>query len=113
MADYTPGPWIVLGAPGKLLCVTDGDSRYVVDRFELGGRPAGEHLANAYLISAAPDLLDEVVRFHANLEADVDDMACNAGNWDGGSSESCEHCQAIMYRDRLAALIVKATGGPP
>jgi hypothetical protein len=54
---HTPGPWVVKGMPGQTLCVTDKDSAYVVDRFKLGGRPVGEHTANAHLIAAAPDLL--------------------------------------------------------
>jgi hypothetical protein len=55
-ARFTPSPWLAKGTPGGLLCVTDGDSRYVVDRFLLGARPPSEHEANALLISAAPDL---------------------------------------------------------
>ena len=57
LVPFTPGPWVVKGVSGRTLCVTDKDSRYVVDRFELGGRSPGEHLANAHLIAAAPALL--------------------------------------------------------
>lgn len=54
---HTPGPWVVKGEPSDLLCVVDHDSRYIVDRFKLGGRGIEEHLANARLIAAAPELL--------------------------------------------------------
>lgn len=55
--EHTPGPWVAKGIGGPNLCVTDGDSRYVVDRFVLGSRATEEHEANARLIAAAPDLL--------------------------------------------------------
>jgi hypothetical protein len=57
MAEYTQGPWVVKGEVGKMLCVTDHDAAYIVDRFLLGGRSPEEHLANARLIAVAPDLL--------------------------------------------------------
>ena len=77
------------------------------------GYVPGQNEANARLIAAAPDLLAEVERAHEGVSAQIDDMRCDAGNWDGGSSDSCDHCHAIRYRDRLAALISKATGGGP
>jgi hypothetical protein len=55
---HTPGPWTVKGEVGKTLCVTDGDSAYIVDRFHLPGfRMMAEHEANARLIAASPDML--------------------------------------------------------
>ncbi len=56
MANHTPGPWIVKGTH-NLLCVTNKDSQYIVDRFILGNRSHEEHFANARLIAAAPLLL--------------------------------------------------------
>jgi hypothetical protein len=57
MIKHTPKPWIIRGKP-NLLCVVDKDSDYIVDRFVLGDRPYEEHLANARLIAAAPELLE-------------------------------------------------------
>jgi D-serine deaminase-like pyridoxal phosphate-dependent protein len=55
---YTPGPWIVRGTGGALLCVVNNEGAYIVDRFLLPHfMPDSERLANARLISAAPDLL--------------------------------------------------------
>jgi hypothetical protein len=58
---HTPAPWMVRGEP-DLVCVTDSSSAYIVDRFILGDRPKDEHLANAYLIAAAPWLLAALKR---------------------------------------------------
>jgi len=52
MSKHTPTPWVVKGE-GDLLCVTDADSAYVVDRFRCGVRTPEEHLANAHLIVRA------------------------------------------------------------
>ncbi len=58
MTKHTPGPWVVRGQGTPLLCVTDHDSAYIVDRFTLPSfRPDEEREANARLIAAAPDLL--------------------------------------------------------
>jgi hypothetical protein len=35
---------------------------------------------------------------------------CDAGNWDGGSADTCEHCQTRRDLARLNALIAKTTG---
>ncbi len=57
MTEHTPGPWTVRGEP-DLLCVTDTDGRYIVDRFWLGKWPEWQNVANARLIAGAPDLLE-------------------------------------------------------
>lgn len=77
------------------------------------GYVPGENEANARLIASAPALLEEVERLYEDILAQVDDMVCDAGDHDGGSADSCEHCRAVADRDRIKALIIKATGGPP
>ena len=78
MSEHTRGPWIVKGEP-NLLCVTDRDSAYIVDRFVLGDRPYEEHLANAKLIAAAPTQhaalaeVEDLLGFHEGSEERASD----------------------------------------
>jgi hypothetical protein len=76
MGDATPRPWGVRGEPGKTLCITDGDSRYVVDRFgPPGSRPPGEHAANAALIVRAVNSHDAMVELAREVAKEYEDAA--------------------------------------
>lgn len=109
-ARHTDSPWeLEEDEYGDWVIGPDGES---IAQMSLDIMDEETVKANARLIVAAPELLEEVQRMHDRVEADVDDMTCDAGNPDGGSPEACEHCQGSRYRDRLAALIAKATGQP-
>jgi hypothetical protein len=99
----TPGPWEIVKF-GNHVEVQQADPDGVcIAQFV-------PHEADARLIAAAPELLDEVITAALKAEFDLDGMTCDAGNWDGGSTDTCEHCQTRRYLARLNALIAKATG---
>lgn len=66
---YTPGPWIFI-APDFI--GTDEEDyqtiAYVDDHRNRKQRSASEHIANAYLISAAPKLLEALQLAEATIE---------------------------------------------
>ncbi len=80
-------------------------------------------IALAHLFAAAPEML-AILRETADLleihrftfEDEADDMGCDAGNPDGGSTSNCKHCQlkrAIEEIDqilgRVSMVIAAAT----
>lgn len=40
-----------------------------------------------------------------NYQDTAEGMGCNAGNWDGGSSESCDHCHLLRSAAMLDAVL--------
>ena len=59
-----------------------------------------------------PELQRDVRRLRAAVESSadlvstwLDGMACDAGNPDGGSAASCEHCQLRDFLDQLHAVL--------
>lgn len=94
---YTPGPWFV-GQGGHHICAGNphGDWQAVADSRPLlsaGFRPTAEQMANGFLISAAPELLEAVERARRH--------AMNIGITDGS------------YLAQLDAAIAKARGTLP
>jgi hypothetical protein len=41
------------------------------------------------------------------LHDEVRNMTCDAGNFDGGSTASCDHCQKIAWANRIEALLTR------
>lgn len=74
--------------------------------------PEEEIEANVRLIAAAPDMLAELLAIHEQAVADLDDMACDRGNHDGGGIYPCDHCGQAAFAKRLDVLIAKAVGLP-
>lgn len=48
---------------------------------------------------------DALLYIAENLEIEAEDMGCDAGNPDGGSCETCEHCQKLQGARYLRRLI--------
>ena len=53
------------------------------------------------------DLFRIAESYQDRLESDLDGMGCDAGNFDGGSASSCEHCQLKAELDRVRAALDK------
>ena len=102
MSKHTPGPWILFQdqsvrhyagiEAGKLSIVSIGypDELNPIDDSGVHGNTEDEALANAYLIAAAPDLLEAL----ENLENDDNSIPSHA--W-----------------DMVQSAIAKAKGGQP
>ncbi len=88
MKTYTPGPW----KQGKSVVENVSAGSALVCRTFSRGRFSDEHIANARLIAAAPDLL-EVVK----------ELQESAGYWS-------EYDVPLGIVDRINAVISKATG---
>lgn len=58
------------------------------------------------VLQEAVNLL-EIHRF--TFEGEADNLCCNSGNWDGGSTESCEHCQLIQDIEEIDQVLNKAS----
>lgn len=57
-SDHTPGPWeAILWSEGRWIIKADARNVFICTREEFPSKPA-ESDANAYLIAAAPDLLE-------------------------------------------------------
>jgi hypothetical protein len=41
----------------------------------------------------------------SHYQAQADDMDCSAGNWDGGSSATCEHCALLGTVEHLTRVL--------
>ncbi len=58
---------------------------------------------------ARPELINELINELSTvadwLETLISEMTCDAGNFDGGSAASCEHCQLTVWAKRLEALL--------
>lgn len=65
---------------------------------------------DAYVIHMAPALLVQCRHYEELLTILIDETDCYAGNPDGGSSASCEHCQYYQAREEIRKVIAKATG---
>ena len=89
--------WWVGKRPGVAVALVDGSA---------DGRAEAE--ANARLIAAAPDMYEELHRVSDYLTEITADMSCEAGNFDGGSAWTCEHCQMKEWLNRVDALLLKA-----
>lgn len=61
---------------------------------------------DARLVESAPAMLDELRRVVEYLDTTIaDQLACDAGNFDGGSAANCEHCRMIGWLNRIDSLI--------
>lgn len=102
---HTPGPWKIdfghpRGQPGGISATNDGR---IVTRFGTFARPSTpEALANAALISAAPDMLDAL--WEAKGLADMAEMQ------DGPGEPSPDQAILIALRSKIDAAIAKAVG---
>lgn len=72
-------------------------------------------LALARLFAAAPDLLTalqetmNLLEFHRVVfKVEMDNMGCDAGNPDGGSTENCDHCQLKRSVGEINRILDKA-----
>ena len=112
--QFTPGPWgsrealqngkrfpVIIDADGKRIARLGGNS---------GSGPFANAEANARLIAAAPEMLAELKRDEEALRFEGDELGCDAGNFDGGKTEYCMHCQYHRWADRIAGVIAKAEG---
>ncbi len=65
--------------------------------------------ALAGMVTALCDRLnaleDAAERAAEQFEALADETGCDAGNWDGGSVATCEHCQLLACADALRAAL--------
>lgn len=104
-AVHTPGPWRKCGgytphyigiAAGRTLIVESFSEQLDMDTQN----------ANARLVAAAPELLAEVALALSDLEANIADGRCRYYHRPGCVNEPCPMC---AHRDRLKALIAKAT----
>lgn len=110
---HTPGPWNVCERwpyqPDGLHINWDRlQTMWIV-----GVRPgvataAAETEDDARLIAAAPEMFKELHTVSDWLMTVASDMDCNASNPDGGSVESCDHCQWLKSLNRIDALLLKA-----
>lgn len=66
--------------------------------------------ANARLMAAAPEMFDELHHVADWLHGEIQEMTCDAGNFDGGSVANCEHCQMIGWINRIDAILARAGG---
>lgn len=96
----TPGPWQLMRFDGGASWGVTAEDRFIASMH--GG--ANGH-GNAVLIATAPDMLEELRLTSTALGEMADDMGCDAGNPDGGSSQTCEHCQMARWVGRIDALI--------
>jgi hypothetical protein len=64
MSAHTPGPWEAIQGENHSSVIANGDGHYVIcsTREPIEGARAREHLANARLIAAAPELLEVLER---------------------------------------------------
>lgn len=109
--SHTPGPWS-LSDKGLGVWSTNqplGDNK-VIANCDAVSRVKSENLANARLIAAAPELLEVAQMYELQLTIWIDEIGCSAGNFDGGSFETCEHCQYLREREVIRAAIAKARG---
>jgi hypothetical protein len=98
MTKHTPGPWRLethsRSANGSDLIVTDGAGAYTVAGccyLDTGVKSAEEAAANARLIAAAPDLLDQLKGMAAQHR-------CGCGH------PACKRCADDRENDRVIAL---------
>ena len=63
---------------------------------------------DAKLITAAPAMRDMLLGWLSVLQTELDDMTCDAGNFDGGSPDNCEHCAAISHSFQIIQLLRRA-----
>ena len=114
-AKHTPGPWIahqVLLGYGVPFTPVVGKTLLAKVYSEAFGDYAQSE-ANARLIAAAPDLLEELLICRAELGMLINDLRANATLPDGSfaSDEDEVACQFDESRlARIDALIAKATG---
>jgi hypothetical protein len=113
-AKHTPGPWNIgmrSGANSNLIYAYNGAEQHDDDSIcsvygmyqhtEIENQKEGVGLANARLIAAAPELLDELKAVEAHLHAYVE-----AIEWGGGAaSKSAERLASVRKA------IAKAEGG--
>jgi hypothetical protein len=123
MSEHTPGPWRVLNhASGHVgfIAVVAGERTHICDVFPYGTRAStaglDEHLANARLIAAAPDLLaalKEAVRIAelARLEWDGAPNGMRAGKLLIALAGGCPGYRPDI--DAIHAAIAKATAATP
>lgn len=57
-------------------------------------------------------MIFELHRLAEWLDGWARDKGCEAGNPDGGSAWSCEHCQAIEWLNRVDRILDKAEAQP-
>jgi hypothetical protein len=57
-------------------------------------------------------LTDTIRDEYAGHEAYVDNIPCDAGNFDGGSADGCEHCGHQRRLDALDVVLGQAQRGP-
>jgi len=51
------------------------------------------------------ELLTALHEYEEHERKTADDIGCDASNWDGGSPETCEHCQMLRHADRIRKLL--------
>ena len=106
IAAHTPGPWVV--NPIQLDQVATADAKWVVARVSFLGGPAVT-IANARLISAAPDLL-ELHKKHMELMMEIAQEMKSPRLPLGATVAASVRMLAIAAKESLDA-IAKATGG--
>lgn len=80
--EHTPGPWKALWSSG--ISIHGPDDRSVASIASSIKRPEGEKAANAYLIAAAPDMLEAlegITGFVERLAGDEPAEAANPELW--------------------------------
>lgn len=100
MADYQGN---IIADLKPALGATDGEDLSIVRQ-----HARAEMNANGALIVAAPKMFEELHRVADWMHDEAQNMQCTAGNPDGGSSWTCEHCQHIEWMNRIDALLTKA-----
>ena len=71
MSNHTPGPWVIEHLKNGAFprtCVFFQNNYRVVTIADLGNHNEAERLGNAYLIAAAPDMLDALEFVSAYLD---------------------------------------------
>lgn len=100
---YTPGPWGVV-KHGDFTFIEVADGGHIASVGSRGNPPNyAEHTANASLIAAAPDLLDDE-RYIESLLPSAKDLA----DYDDG--ELIEVCITVKAIKDIRAAIAKAEG---
>lgn len=120
MSKHTPSPWRAEPARNKYehiegYWMVRAGAIQVADLFGLTGEqdedgddkhlPNDVAAANAHLIAAAPEMYAMLNRCADGFMSLVDDMGCDAGNWDGGSAASCEHCQMVAFANEISRVL--------
>lgn len=75
------------------------------------GVPALRLVDRSAVMTDKDELYDEIARMLADEgswhQSIADDLSCDAGNFDGGNTRDCEHCQHRRRSDAIEALLTK------